>query len=234
MAQPDKPVGGTALPLGCLRELLPTADEVAAGETRASEQPLRNVLFYFRESTYTYVGAVLERMGMVSPENVAEVLGQYADWAHAPLSPHEVPEALEGFGVAVSAHADDVDYLEESYEHFLEQAAALTEGAVTITDVRLRREEAAEGEEDEEYLDFVRNGVKVTELTEHQSDEYLDHLAISEMIRHVEPDPGDDPRRFYQADFVHLRNGGYDSYFVFATPEQADVLEKQLGLELLG
>lgn len=31
---------------------------------------------------------------------------------------------------------------------------------------------------------------------------------------------------------MHLRDNGYESYFVFATPEQATVLEKELGLEL--
>ncbi len=60
------------------------------------------------------------------------------------------PDALEAFGMAVSAHSDDVDDLEESYKGILEQAAALTEGAVTITDVRLR-----EDEEQGEILEFA-------------------------------------------------------------------------------
>ena len=41
---------------------------------------------------------------------------------------------------------------------------------------------------------------------------------------------GDDTRRFYLADFVHLREATYESYYVFATPEQATVLEKDAAL----
>lgn len=83
-----------------------------------------------------------------------------------------------------------------------------------------------------ETLEFTRNGVLITHETEHYSSDYLDQLAITEFIGHVDPDPGDDARRFHLVDFVHLRDGGYDNYYVFATPEQATVLEKELGLEL--
>ncbi|WP_145787086.1 hypothetical protein [Kitasatospora atroaurantiaca] len=220
--QPDKRLGGAAIPLGCLRELL--LEEEVDGRR---EDRLGDVLFWFRPSSYAHVGALLKRMGMVPREKVDSVLAEYAEFAHNELTPHEVPGALEEFGVAVSAHGDDVDYLEESYEGILERAAALTDGAVTITDVRLR-----EDEEDGEVLEFARNGVLVTQQTEHQSDEYLDHLAIAEFIGHVDPDPGDDTRRFHLVDFVRLRDSNYDSYYVFATPEQATVLEKELGLEL--
>ncbi|USA04693.1 hypothetical protein NCG97_35260 [Streptomyces lydicamycinicus] len=72
----------------------------------------------------------------------------------------------------------------------------------------------------------------MTQDTEHHSFDYLDHLAISEFMGHVDPDPDDDTRRFYLADFVYLREATYDSYYVFATPEQATVLEKELGLDL--
>ncbi|WP_280698517.1 hypothetical protein [Kitasatospora sp. GP82] len=220
--QPDKRVGGAAIPLGCLRELL--LEEEVDGKR---EDRLRDVLFWFRPSSYAHVGALLQRMGMVSREKVDSVLAEYADFAHNELTPHEVPDTLEAFGVAISAHGDDVDDLEESYTGILEDAAALTDGAVTITDVRLR--------EDEEYgevLEFARNGVVVTQPTEHQSDDYLDHAAIVEFISHVDPDPGDDTRRFYWVRFVRLRDANYESYFVLATPEQATVLEKELGLEL--
>lgn len=223
--QPDKRVGGAAVPLGCLRELLPTAD--ADGQSREPEDGLWTTLFWFRASSYAHVGALLKRMGMVPAEKVDSVLEEYADYAHDQLPPHEVADALEAFGVAISAHADDVDDLEESYTGILEAAAALTDGAVTITGVRLR-----DNGEDDEILEFARNGVVVTQSTEHQSDDYLDHLAISEFMSHLDPDPGGDPRRFHQVEFVHLRNGGYESYFVFATPEQATVLEKELGLQL--
>lgn len=240
--QPDKRVGGAAVPLGCLRELLvgeetaenaadgdeAEGDEVAGGEVAAArEERLRDLLFWFRPCSYAQVGALLRRMAMVPAEKVDSVLAEYAGYAHDPLPPHAVPDALEAFGVAISAHGDAVSDLEESYADILKEAAALTDGAVTITDVRLRADE-----EYDEVLEFARNGVLVTQPTEHLSDRYLDHLAISEFIDHVDPDPGDDMRRFHWIDFVHLGNGGYGSYFVFATPEQAAVLEKQLGLEL--
>ncbi|MFH8569349.1 hypothetical protein [Streptomyces sp. NPDC017993] len=220
--QPDKRVGGAAVPLGCLRELL-----LEKEMDEEQEEGLWDTLFWFRPSSYAYVGAVLQRMDMVTREKVDSVLARYAEWAHEELPPHEVPDALQAFGVAVSAHADDVDCLEESYAGILEEAAALTDGAVTITDVRLR-----EDEEEGEILEFARNGVLVTQQTDHQSDEYLDQLAIMDFIGHVDPDPGDDPRRFYVADYVRLKDANYDNYFVFASPEQATALEKQLGLQL--
>ncbi|MET9515776.1 hypothetical protein [Streptomyces sp. NPDC002994] len=219
--QPDKRVGGAAIPLECLRELL------LEEEDGKRKYGLCDVLFWFRSSSYAHVGALLQRLAMVSREKVDSVLAEYADFAHDELPPHEVPDALEAFGVAISAHADDVDDLEESYAGILEEAAALTDGAVTITDVRLRGDE-----ECGEVLEFARNGVLVTQQTEHTSDDYLDHLAIVEFIDHVDPDPGDDTRRFYMVDFVRLRDASYETYFVFATPEQAAVLEKELGLHL--
>ncbi|WP_327158715.1 hypothetical protein [Streptomyces tubercidicus] len=222
--QPDKRVGGAAIPVECLRALL-LGEEAADGEQNTRQLRLQDELFWFRASSYAHVGALLTRMGMVSREKVDAVLTGDA-FAHAELSPHEVPGALESFGVAISAHADDVDDLEESYTGLLEEAAALTEGAVTITDVRLY------GGEFGETLEFTRNGVLITHETEHYSSDYLDQLAITEFIGHVDPDPGDDARRFHLVDFVHLRDGGYDNYYVFATPEQATVLEKELGLEL--
>ncbi|MFD8543092.1 hypothetical protein [Streptomyces sp. NPDC059649] len=213
--QPDKRVGGAAIPLGCLRELFLT------------EESLRDVLIWFRASSYAQVGALLARMGMVSQEKVDSVLDEYADFAHNELPPHEVASALKEFGVAVSAHGDDVDDLEESYAGILAEAEALTDGAVTITDVQLRTDEKLG-----EVLEFKRNGVVVIQQTEHESDDYLDHMAIMEFIGHVDPDPDDDPRRFHLVQFVRRRESNYDSYFLFATPDQATALEKQLGLEM--
>ncbi|MGW9077188.1 hypothetical protein [Streptomyces kronopolitis] len=225
--QPDKRLGGAAVPLGCLRGLyLP---EEADGAPAAHQESLRDVLFWFRSSSYAQVGALLQRMGMVSPRKAARVLAEYTDFAHVQLPPHEVPDALAAFGVAISAHGDDVDDLEESYAALLSEAAALTGGAVRFTDVRLRADE-----EHGEVLEFARNGVPVTQPTEHPSEDYLDHLAIMELIGHADPDPGpgDDGRRFHHVRFVRLKYSSYDSYFAFATPEQAAVLHKELGLEL--
>ncbi|WP_057241068.1 MULTISPECIES: hypothetical protein [unclassified Kitasatospora] len=215
--QPAKRGGGAAVPSVCLRELFD-------GERKDS---LRDLLSWFRPTSYAHVGALLQRLDMVSREKVDSVLTDYADFAHNDLPPNEVADALQAFGVAISAHADDVDDLEESYAGILAAAAELTDGAVSITDVRLRADE-----EYDEVLEFARNGVLVTQPTEHQSDEYLDHLAIVEFIGHVDPDPGTDPRRFHMVDFVRQPNGVYETYFVFATPEQAAGLARELGVEL--
>ncbi|MFI0220876.1 hypothetical protein [Streptomyces lydicus] len=222
--QPDKRVGGAAIPLGCLRELLL---DVEGADGEQGDDRLRDVLVWFRASSHAHVGALLMRMGMVTQEKVDSVLAEYAAFAHEELPPHEVPATLEAFGVAISAHGDDVDDLEESYAHILERAEALTDGAVAITDVRLRADK-----EHGEVLEFARNGVVVTQTTDHQSDDYLDHLAIMEFIGHVDPDPGDDPRRFHLVQFVRLMETNFETYFVFATPEQATVLEKELGLAM--
>ncbi|MEU9124523.1 hypothetical protein AB0C96_32530 [Streptomyces sp. NPDC048506] len=223
--QPDKRLGGMAIPLGCLRELL--LPEEADGQPQDGEDRLRDVLIWFRASSYAHVGALLKRMGMVTREKVEEVLAECAALAHRELLPHEVASALEEFGVAISAHGDDVDELEGSYAAILEEAAALTGGAVTITDLRLRPDEERGG-----VLEFARNGVPVTLWAEHASGDYLDLLAVMECIGHVDPDPGDDPRRFHLVEFVRLVETTFDTYFVYATPEQATVLEKELGLDL--
>lgn len=215
--QPTKRGGAAAVPLLCLRDLF----------TGKPADHLRDLLFWFRPTSYAHVGALLQRLGMISREKADSVLAEYAEYAHHDLPPHEVPDALEAFGVAVSAHADDVDDLEESYAAILAAAAALTDGAVTVTDVRLRADQ-----EYDEVLEFARNGVLVTQPTEHRSAEYLDHLAIVEFIGHLDPDPGGDPRRFRLVDHVRLGDGGYETYFAFVTPEQAAALERELGLEL--
>ncbi|MDI3405213.1 hypothetical protein [Streptomyces cavernicola] len=221
--QPGKRLPGAAHPLGCLRELV-------EAEPGGEVEPLRQVLWWFRPCTYAYVGAVLEDIGMVPATRVAEVLQDFEEWAHDPMdNPSWVYGALESFGVAVSAHGDDVDDLEESYEGILERAAALTEGAVTITDVRLVGNDE---DEEDEALEFRRNGVLVRESVDHMSDEYLDHLAVPEIVGHVDPEREALRRKFRLGDFVRLRDSNHDTYMVFASDEQAAQLEKVLGVEL--
>ncbi|MFI5530644.1 hypothetical protein ACIA8O_19100 [Kitasatospora sp. NPDC051853] len=216
VAQPDKRLGGAAVPLECLRDLFRYEDDV-----------LRHVLLRFRSCSYAYVGGLLRRIGMVPAARVEAALAERADHAHEELAAHEVPGMLEAFGVAVRVHADDVDFLEESYDHLLQEAAALTGGAVTVTGVRLR-----EDGDGDEALEFLRNGVPVSVPTEHHSDEYLDHLAVDLLMGHLDPDPAVDTRRFRLVLFVHGEHSSHDTYYVHASPEHAAVLEKELGLEL--
>lgn len=219
--QPGKRLPGAAQPLACLRALL---EETPPGEP---EEQLSDTLFWFRPCTYAQVGAVVQRIGMAPDAKVDAVLDEFAEFAHQPLGPDGVYDALVSFGVAVSAHGDDVDDLTESYAGILEEAVALTGGAVTVTDVTLRPDEAHG-----EVLEFRRNGTLVSQPVDHPSDEYIDHLAVMEFIGHADPDPADDPRRFRTGDFVRLRDMNYESYYVLATDEQAAALERELGVVL--
>ncbi|WP_309117661.1 hypothetical protein [Saccharothrix sp.] len=178
--------------------------------------------------TYKHVAFALLEAEMLSHGQVRAVLDKFADYVDDHLDPYEVAYALEEFGVAVAVHADDVDFLEESYAHILEQAAALTRGAVTVTDVRLREGEFVEGSRDD-VLEFTVNGRPVSISAEHYSDEYLDHLAATEAVDELNPG---DARTFRLVDFARERNRGYETILTLATPEQAAVLEENLGLKL--
>jgi hypothetical protein len=179
--------------------------------------------------TYERVGAVLQEIGMLSQERAQTVLGKFADHAHDELDPYEVACALEVFGLAVSIHADDIDDLEEGYEGLLERAAALTGGKVTVADVRLVEDEII-GESRYDLLEFARNGQLISISAEHFSDEYYDHSAACEAIAELSPD--NDPRAFRVVDFEREQQRGYDSLMVLATSEEAEALQKRLGLKI--
>ncbi|MEU9125872.1 hypothetical protein AB0C96_39710 [Streptomyces sp. NPDC048506] len=178
------------------------------------------------------MGEVLQEIGMVPPEKVQNVLDEYANHAHDRLTPYGVAGALEEFDVAVSVHADDIDDLEQDYTSLLEDAAALTHGAVTVSNVRLHEGEEIGGSRDD-ILEFERNGRLVAISAEHFGDryEYFDQDAAINAIDELSPD--DDPRAFHLVDFEREPNHGYDSIMVLATPEQAKALEENLGLTLM-
>lgn len=118
---------------------------------------------------------------MVPQEKAQTVLDEYVDYAHDELTPYNVACALETFDVAVSVHAEDIDYLEEGYEDLLEAAAALTRGAVTVTSVRLHEGEFVDGSR-YDVLEFERNGQLVSIPAEHLSDDYYDPAAACNAI----------------------------------------------------
>ncbi|MGM1063524.1 hypothetical protein [Saccharothrix sp. Mg75] len=178
--------------------------------------------------TYEDVAAALLEIGMISADKARAVLDQFADYARDPLDRYGVAAALQSFDLAVTVHADDVDFLEESYEHLLVQAAGLTGGAVTVTDVRLHQGEPDDDGRDD-VLEFKRDGEVVTVHAEHFSDEYLDHLAAGEAIGHLSPD---DPRRFHEVGFERDPNRVYETVIALATPEQARALHERFGLVL--
>ncbi|MGW2631075.1 hypothetical protein ACWC2K_17285 [Streptomyces chattanoogensis] len=179
--------------------------------------------------TYVQVAAVLREAGMLSREKAHSVLQEFADYTSDQLNPYEVAEALEEFGVAVSVHTEDLDFLESDYESLLQDAAALTGGAVTVTHVRLHEEEDWDGEFPRwDRLEFARNGRLVSVSAEHLSDDYYDIGAALECVEAVSPD--DDPRSFRVVDFSGTRWQDHDIIVVLATPEQTQALGKSLGL----
>ncbi|WP_063788474.1 hypothetical protein [Streptomyces chattanoogensis] len=179
--------------------------------------------------TYVQVAAVLQEIGMLSQEKAHSVLRECADCTSDTLNPYEVAEALEVFGVAVSLHTEDLDFLESDDESLLQDAAALTGGAVTVAHVRLHEEEDWDGEFPRwDRLEFERNGRLISLSAEHLSDDYYDIGAALECVEAVSPD--DDPRSFRVVDFEGTRWRLHDTIVVLATPEQTEALGKSLGL----
>ncbi|MEU9114827.1 hypothetical protein AB0D04_24300 [Streptomyces sp. NPDC048483] len=106
---------------------------------------------------------VLQRLGMVSQDKAHTVVEEMGTYGYN-LTPYDVACSLVGFGVAVEIHADDIDFLEESYAWLLNKAVAVTGGAVTVTNVRLHEGHTTEGfgrpdfDSRDDVLEFERNG----------------------------------------------------------------------------
>lgn len=175
----------------------------------------------------------LVELGMLSEEKSTEVLdwvrghGTPDDDENTPLSVPDLVSYLPEFGVAVSIHVDDVDFVDEYYSSvFEDEITAVTGGAVVITDVTLLNLE-----DDYEYLYFLRNGEPMWWSMDHESDDYVDTLSVAENFGDFAPG-GDDPRRFFQhrpEDTI-----GVDQVYVFATPQQARTLRDEFGIDFFG
>lgn len=173
-------------------------------------------------------------LGMLEPAKSAEVLamideyGDSGEGADEPLGLRDLVSYLPEFGVAVSIHAEDVDFVDDYYRSvFEEDVPAVTGGAVVVTDVTL-----LESEDGDEWLYFVRNGEPVWWSMEHESEDYVDMLSVLENFGDFDPG-GDDPRSF------HLHRPPHpepcqDQEFVFATREQALVLRDEFGIDFDG
>lgn len=171
--------------------------------------------------SYAAVAARLVTLGMISAEQAEDRLAALGEWRDQELTLSDVPEALVEFGVAVSAHGEDVDDLAESYRDLLEAAAACA-GTVTVTGVELDTDDSGG-----EILRFRRDGEPRAWHVEHTGD-YLDHLALAENVDDLDPGAGD-PRRFH---VLGQSEPCDDSYYVLATPEQARALHDEFGLDL--
>jgi hypothetical protein len=135
----------------------------------------------------------------------------------------DVGSLLELFGVAVSVHGEDVDDLEESYREILEGAAALSRGAVVVTDVALDPDGS-----NPTPLTFRLNGKPMAWREEHEGPDYLDHMTFFEQISDLEPG-GDDPRHFYGIPGAEPCS---DDYYLLLTDDQAAALRDELGVPL--
>ncbi|MFE7313451.1 hypothetical protein ACFU7T_10125 [Streptomyces sp. NPDC057555] len=187
--------------------------------------------------TYERIAEVLQQADMISPAKAQACLAEIGS-SGPYLTPYDVALSLREFGVAVSIHSDDIDFLEDSYSWLLDEAAKVTGGAVTVANVRL-----VEGEEDEGFgppefdsrddvLEFERNGRLVSIPAEHFSEDYYDTAAAVQAVAEMSPD--DSPRAFHIVDFERERNGVYDTVMALVSPEQARILEENLGLEIRG
>ncbi|RSM86649.1 hypothetical protein DMH04_13490 [Kibdelosporangium aridum] len=171
----------------------------------------------------------LTSLGMVTPEKAAAVLAGIAEWnaehLDEDLDERDLIGWLPEFGVAISVHGEDVDFVEDYYRYVLEEeVAAVTGGAVVVSDVALLR-----GESGFDKLHFRRNGESVWWYMEHLSEDYADQGAVMEQIGDVDPG-GDDPRTFRLIERSE-KVGCDDDVYVLATPEQAMTLRDEFGLD---
>lgn len=178
--------------------------------------------------TYRRVGALLHETGMVSEEKMRGVLEDAAAYADDELTPYATAAALEGFGVAVSVHADDIDSIHEGYASLLAGAAEIAGGGVTVTGVRIVEGEGGLEGGRSDLLAFERNGKPVSVPAEHFAEDYYDHEAACRAIAETAPD--NDPRSWHNVGFPREPGIGYDSIMVLATPEQRGALRRHLGL----
>lgn len=174
--------------------------------------------------SYRQLASELTAMGFLTPEAariacqdpvVEGLLDTEQDDRHVLTMAHDL-------GAAVLVHTDDVDVdLAEEYRTILQEAATLSHGSVTVTDVRLI--DGPEGEQ----LQFKINNRDVSWSVDHIDPEYLDTLAIATGINDLAPPAADDQRRFYEC------SKGDDTgamFYVLATPDQIAALEENLGL----
>ncbi|MEU1668188.1 hypothetical protein ABZ547_32350 [Streptomyces sparsogenes] len=178
--------------------------------------------------TYVRVAEVLTELGLITSETAQGVIDRFGDLAYGELEPgHEIAGSLEDFGVAVSIHAEDVDFADQHYEWLLEEAAALTGGRVTVNNYRFEKEDPDDEDAGRGTMYFERNGKELSFSVEQESNDYLDMGAAQAAIEALSPD--DDPRSFRCVDSGPYTLG-YDDVMVLATAEQREGLTRHLGI----
>ncbi|OMI37304.1 hypothetical protein [Streptomyces sparsogenes] len=178
--------------------------------------------------TYARVAEVLTELGLITSETAQGVIDQFGDLAYGELEPgHEIAGSLEDFGVAVSIHAEDVDFADQHYEWLLGEAAALTGGKVTVDNYRFEKADPDDEDAGRGTMYFERNGKALSFSIEQESNDYLDMGAAQAAIEALSPD--DDPRSFRCVDSGPYTLG-HDDVMVLATAEQREGLTRHLGI----
>lgn len=179
--------------------------------------------------TYGRIAEVLTELGMVSREQARGVVEDFARYAAEELDTlRDIVSALESFEVAVSIHADDVDFADEHYEWLLEEAASLTGGAVTVSDYRFDKANEDDEEDGRGEMHFRRNGEPLTFFVEQESNDYLDMGAAQAAVEALSPDDDRDFRCVDNGPKHPL--GTTNDVMVLATAEQRAGLEHRLGI----
>jgi hypothetical protein len=180
--------------------------------------------------TYVRIAEVLTALGLITAEKGREVVDSFGDVAYEEITPlHHVAYALEDFGAAVSIHAEDVDFADVAYGELLEEAAALTGGAVEVTDYRFERENEDDPESGEGVLFFTAQGERHSVGVEQESNDYFDIGAAQAAIEALSP--VGDPRDFRCVDYgPEGLYQGWDAIMLLVTAEQCAALGHHLGL----
>ncbi|AZQ32363.1 hypothetical protein EJ357_01940 [Streptomyces cyaneochromogenes] len=177
--------------------------------------------------TYVRIAEVLTELGMITEQTARRVLDEFVDFAAKPIEDrYEVASALESFDVAVSIHADDVDFADAHYEWLLNEAANLTGGKVTVSDYRFDKSYPDDEDCGLGTMHFACNGKPLSFGIEQESNDYLDMGAAQEAIEAL--DLGDDPREFRR--FEQEGPDLSDDIMVLASAEQREGLLRLLGL----
>ncbi|KAK1178164.1 hypothetical protein B7755_008430 [Streptomyces sp. NBS 14/10] len=177
---------------------------------------------------YVRVAEVLTELGMITQETAQSVMDDFGDLAYMSMkSVDEIPGSLTEFGVAVSIHADDVDFADQHYEWLLGEAAALTGGRVTVDNFRFDKEDPDDEDAGLGTMYFERNGKELSFDVEQESNDYLDMGAAQAAIEALSPD--DDPRTFRCVDSGPYTIGR-DDVMLLATAEQREGLFQHLGI----
>ncbi|MFH0521395.1 hypothetical protein ACHBTE_29970 [Streptomyces sp. M41] len=180
--------------------------------------------------THVRIAQVLTDLGMITTAQAHTALEEAAAYASEPIERrHEVAGALETFGVAVSIHSEDVDFADAHYEWLLDEAAALTDGRVVVSNYRFDKDNPDDDECGLGTMHFECNGKPLSVGVEQPSNDYLDMGAAQLAIEALSPlHHLDDPREFR---CVEQEGSDLDDdIMVLASAEQRDGLHRHLGI----